>query len=214
MAMVLQVPFIRKILAPIKIPPPPQTQNTPPLKRGILWTWVFLQKERILPGVHKVGAAISSPRIADKNFTDTRIFLILESERSIITIMNSTSRCSSRCTSRCAIQYGYGAWAFPYPAILRLTPKIASGWRFFLCGRRSAKPCDFCSGMVASPLVATVVTAILRCDSCAAKYLLLRRPTMEPFFCQKITAISRLLPLEFWCSEGHFAQFELILTLF
>ena len=25
-------------------PPPPQK---PPLKRGILWTWVFLQKERI-----------------------------------------------------------------------------------------------------------------------------------------------------------------------
>ena len=37
------------------------------------------------------------------------------------------------------------------PASLRLTP----------CGRRSEKPCDFCSGMVASPLAATVVTAIL-----------------------------------------------------
>ena len=34
------------------------------------------------------------------------------------------------------------------------------------------------------------------------------------FFCRKITAISRLLPLEFWCSEGHFAQFDPILTLF
>ena len=34
------------------------------------------------------------------------------------------------------------------------------------------------------------------------------------FFGQKITAISRLLPLEFWCSEGHFAQFDLTLTLF
>ena len=31
------------------------------------------------------------------------------------------------------------------------------------------KPCDFCSGMVSSPLAATVVTAILRCDFCAAK---------------------------------------------
>ena len=36
---------------------------------------VFLQKEGIFPGVHKIGAAISGPRIEDKNFTDTRIFL-------------------------------------------------------------------------------------------------------------------------------------------
>ena len=73
--------FIRKIRAPIKIksalPPPPKTQNTPPLKRGILWTWFFLQNGRIFPGVHKIGAAIARPRIADKHFTDTRIFLIL-----------------------------------------------------------------------------------------------------------------------------------------
>ena len=55
--------------------PPPKTKIPPPLKRGILWTRVFLQKERIFPGVHKIGAAISGPRIADKNFMDTRIFL-------------------------------------------------------------------------------------------------------------------------------------------
>ena len=41
-----------------------------------------------------------------------------------------------------------------------------------------------------------------------------RRPTMEPSFVKKNTAISRLLPLEFRCSEGHFAQVDLILTLF
>ena len=41
-----------------------------------------------------------------------------------------------------------------------------------------------------------------------------RRPTMEHFLVKKITAISRLLPLEFWCSEGHFAQVDQILTLF
>ena len=34
------------------------------------------------------------------------------------------------------------------------------------------------------------------------------------FFCQKITAISRLLSLEFECSEGHVAQSDLMLTLF
>ena len=44
--------FLRKIRAPIKIksalpPPPPNPKYPPPLKRGILWTQVFLQKERI-----------------------------------------------------------------------------------------------------------------------------------------------------------------------
>ena len=40
---------LRKILAPIKIKsaPPPQTQNTPPPKGGILWIWFVLQKECI-----------------------------------------------------------------------------------------------------------------------------------------------------------------------
>ena len=37
----------------------------------------FLQKGRIFRGVHKIDALISGPRIADKNFTDPRIFLIL-----------------------------------------------------------------------------------------------------------------------------------------
>ena len=59
-----------------KIGTPPQNPKyPPPLKRGILWTWFFLQNGRIFPGVHKIGATISGPRIADKNFTDTRIFL-------------------------------------------------------------------------------------------------------------------------------------------
>ena len=57
-------------------PPPQKPKIPPPLKRGILWTWFFLQNGRIFPGVHKIGAAISGPRIADKNFTDTRIFLM------------------------------------------------------------------------------------------------------------------------------------------
>ena len=47
----------------------------PPPKKGNLRTWFFLQKERIFPGVHKIGAPISGPRIADTNFTDTTIFL-------------------------------------------------------------------------------------------------------------------------------------------
>ena len=61
----------------IGTPPPPKTQNnTPPLKRGILWTWVFpSRKNAFFPGVHKIDAPISGPRIADRNFTDTGAFL-------------------------------------------------------------------------------------------------------------------------------------------
>ena len=56
-----------------KIGTPPQ----PPPKRGILWTWVFLQKERIFLGAHKIGAAIFGPELRTKNFTDTRICLYM-----------------------------------------------------------------------------------------------------------------------------------------
>ena len=61
-----------------KIGTPPLPQNPkypPPLNEEFYGHGFFLQKERIFPGVHKIGAAISGPRIADKNFTDTRIFL-------------------------------------------------------------------------------------------------------------------------------------------
>ena len=59
--------------------PPPKKKNQipPPKKPGILWTWRFsCRKNTEILGAHKIGAAISGPRIADKNFTDTRIFLI------------------------------------------------------------------------------------------------------------------------------------------
>ena len=57
-----------KIGTPAPPPPPPKTRN--------LWTWVFsCRKNAIFPGVHKIGAPISGPRIADTNFTDTRLFL-------------------------------------------------------------------------------------------------------------------------------------------
>ena len=80
--LILHTQSFRKILAPMKIksalpPPPPQKpQIPPPLKRGILWTWLLLQNGRIFPGVHKIGADISGPRIVDKNVTDTRIFYV------------------------------------------------------------------------------------------------------------------------------------------
>ena len=55
--------------------PPPPNPKYPPLKRGILWTWRFsCRKNAEILGAHQIGAAISGPRIADKNFTDTRIF--------------------------------------------------------------------------------------------------------------------------------------------
>ena len=53
------------------------------------------------------------------------------------------------------------------PATLRVTPKSLA--IAMSCGWRSNSLCDFCSGMVASPLAATVVTVILRCELCAAK---------------------------------------------
>ena len=69
--------LLRKIRAPIKIksalpPPPPK----PPLKKEEFYGHGFsCRKNAFFPGVHKIGAAISGPRIADKNFTDTGIFL-------------------------------------------------------------------------------------------------------------------------------------------
>ena len=67
----------RKIRAPIKIksalPPPP---NPPPQKKEEFYGHGFsCRKNAFFPGVHKIGAPISGPRIADTNFTDTRIFL-------------------------------------------------------------------------------------------------------------------------------------------
>ena len=60
----------RKIPAPIKIKsalPPPQTQTPPPKTRNFMDI-----KKAFFPGVHKIGAAISGPRIADKPILRTR----------------------------------------------------------------------------------------------------------------------------------------------
>ena len=55
---------IRKIPAPMKI-----KLALPPPNRGISWggMGVFQQKEPKIPGAHKIGAAISGPRIAGGN---------------------------------------------------------------------------------------------------------------------------------------------------
>ena len=54
-------------------PPPPK----PPQKKGNFMEKMGFccRKNAFFPGVHKIGAPISGPRIADTNFTDTRIFL-------------------------------------------------------------------------------------------------------------------------------------------
>ena len=52
-----------------KYPPPAKTRNCMDME-----VFSFRKNTEIL-GVHKIGAAISGPRIADKNSTDTRIFL-------------------------------------------------------------------------------------------------------------------------------------------
>ena len=62
------------------------------------------------------------------------------------------------------VQKTFCTLSWPLWALLRFRAPVAS-----TRGQRSKKTCDFCSGMVASPLAATAVTAILRCDFCAAK---------------------------------------------
>ena len=66
--------------------PPPKTQNTPPPQNEEFYGHRFsCRKNAFFPGVHKIGAAISGPRIADTNFTDTRIFLIFSPEHRKLT---------------------------------------------------------------------------------------------------------------------------------
>ena len=56
-------------------PPPPvkkKTQTRTPLKQGILWAcgFSFSSTEKKNPGTHKIGAAISGPRIAGRKIMD------------------------------------------------------------------------------------------------------------------------------------------------
>ena len=58
-------------------PPPPSNPKSPPPQNEEFYGHggFSCRKKAFLPGVHKIGAAISGPRIADTNFMDTRIFL-------------------------------------------------------------------------------------------------------------------------------------------
>ena len=60
---------LQKIPAPIKIklalPPPQNPKCHPPLKRGILWAWMFFHRKKPkIAGAHKIGAPTFGPRIA------------------------------------------------------------------------------------------------------------------------------------------------------
>ena len=59
-----------------KIGTPPPPPKPPPKKEEFYGHGFSCRKNAFFPGVHKIGAAISGPRIADTNFTDTGIFLI------------------------------------------------------------------------------------------------------------------------------------------
>ena len=58
------------------VKPPLPKNPRPPLKQGILWAWGFAsRKNQKLPGAHKIGAAISGPRIVGGNYMDITLLL-------------------------------------------------------------------------------------------------------------------------------------------
>ena len=72
---------LRKIPAPIKIklalaPPLSPPKNYPALlKQGLLWAWCFSsRRKQKIPGAHKIGAAVSGPRVAGGKITDLSLF--------------------------------------------------------------------------------------------------------------------------------------------
>ena len=78
---------------PIKIElalPPPVQKKSPKMK-NFMGMGVFLQKEPKMPGAHKIGAAISGPRIAGGRITGIRFSS--ESEREVLTKLNQGKFC-------------------------------------------------------------------------------------------------------------------------
>ena len=57
------------------LPPPKNPKYPPPSNEEFYGHRFSCRKNAFFPRAHKIGTAISGPRIADKNFTDTRIFL-------------------------------------------------------------------------------------------------------------------------------------------
>ena len=76
-------------------PPKPKIPPPPPKRRNFMDMAFSCRTDAFFPGVHKIGAAISGPRTADnKNFTDTRIFLIQAGpSMAPLSLMQQTVRC-------------------------------------------------------------------------------------------------------------------------
>ena len=84
-------------------PPPPKTQNTPPPKtRNFMEKMVFPAERTFFffPGVHKIGAPISGPRIADTNFTDTKRFFLIMGRRDAPKVAISEAPCAQNAPGR------------------------------------------------------------------------------------------------------------------
>ena len=102
--------------------PPPKPKIPPPQKEEFYGHGGF-------PGAHKIGAATSGPRIADKKFTDTRLFPIL-----------GPKMCDSL-RSEIAIERG-GGKLIPIagiPAIPESAVKVAGEWRCTILVQSSGK---------------------------------------------------------------------------
>ena len=71
------------------------------------------RKNAFFPGVHKIDAPISGPRIADKNFTDTRIFLKnVVAYRGLRVGLSKTPKVADMCT--CSFSR---RWACVHPVL-------------------------------------------------------------------------------------------------
>ena len=68
----------------LALPPPASKEplTPPPLNGGILCAWGFSSRKK-MPGAHKIGAAISGPRIAGGNFMDITLFLTERMPKSV-----------------------------------------------------------------------------------------------------------------------------------
>ena len=81
--------FVGKIPTPVKIklalpPPPSKKAQNPPQKEEFYGQGGFSsRKNQKMPGAHKIGAAISGPRITGGNFMDTTLFLTLGDHRDL-----------------------------------------------------------------------------------------------------------------------------------
>ena len=74
-------PHTHKIKIGTSTPPPFQKNPRPPPP---LWAWGFSSRKNTkMPGAHKIGAAVSGPRIVGGKFMDMRLFLKIRPQDTI-----------------------------------------------------------------------------------------------------------------------------------